>query len=263
MPLASTVAAGVVGRKAIKWTDPVINFNPDFSLKDPYVTRNATFADLMSHRGGLGTGSGDLLEDLGFDRSYILAHLNQQPLDTFRTSYHYSNFGYTEGGQAVADAMKMSWEDLADEILFKPLGMSSTSYRHADALKTTHTPQTTIRPDCSWGTPVPSTLATPPPWPRCRGSSWALLSSLRAHLRPAHALSACTGSYANSFYGPLTIGRVDGKLTLSMGGPAGRTTTFQLTHYDGERSASSPSARTATALPALSLPRRMMARRRV
>ena len=28
--------------------------------------------------------------------------------------------------------MKMPWADLADEVLFKPLGMSSTSYRHAD-----------------------------------------------------------------------------------------------------------------------------------
>lgn len=131
-PLASTVVAGVVGRKVITWTDPVIEHNKRFALKDDFVTRNATFADLMSHRSGLKTASGDLLEDLGFDRAYILSHLNQEPLDTFRSSYNYSNFGYTEGGQAAAEAMKMSWEDLADEVLFRPLGMSASSYRHAD-----------------------------------------------------------------------------------------------------------------------------------
>ncbi len=103
--LASTVAAVAVGRKAISWTDPVINHSPGFALKDPYVTRNATMADLLSHQGGLRTGAGDLLEDLGFDQSYILSHLNQQPLDSFRSSYNYSNFGYTAGAQAVADAM--------------------------------------------------------------------------------------------------------------------------------------------------------------
>lgn len=131
-PLASTVVAGVVGRQVINWTDPVIEHNKSFALKDDYVTRNASFADLMAHRSGLKTGSGDLLEDLGFDRAYILGHLNQEPLDTFRSSYNYSNFGYTEAGQAAADAMKLSWEDLAEEILFGPLGMSASSYRHAD-----------------------------------------------------------------------------------------------------------------------------------
>jgi CubicO group peptidase (beta-lactamase class C family) len=131
-PLASTVVAGVVGQKAIKWTDPVIEHNRNFALNGDYVTRNATFIDLMSHRSGLRTGSGDLLEDLGFDRDYILSHLNQQPLDTFRSSYNYSNFGFTEGGQAAADAMNTAWEDLADEVLFRNVGMSSSSYRLAD-----------------------------------------------------------------------------------------------------------------------------------
>lgn len=30
----------------------------------------------MSHRSGLRTGAGDLLEDLGFDQAYILPHLD-------------------------------------------------------------------------------------------------------------------------------------------------------------------------------------------
>ncbi|MBT8162757.1 MULTISPECIES: serine hydrolase [Arthrobacter] len=131
-PLASTVVAGVVGRKLIQWTDPVIKYDTGFALKDDYVTKNASFADLLSHRSGLKTASGDLLEDLGFDRTYILGHINQEPLDTFRASYNYSNFGYTAGGEAAAKAMKMSWEDLADAVLFKPLGMSASSYRNAD-----------------------------------------------------------------------------------------------------------------------------------
>ncbi|WP_458779680.1 serine hydrolase [Arthrobacter sp. D3-16] len=131
-PLASTVVAGVVGQKVVKWTDPVVKHNKRFAFNDDYVTRNATFADLMSHRSGLRTSSGDLLEDLGFDRAYILSHLNQQPLDTFRASYNYSNFGFTEAGQAAADAMKTAWEDLAEEILFRKLGMSASSYRHSD-----------------------------------------------------------------------------------------------------------------------------------
>jgi CubicO group peptidase (beta-lactamase class C family) len=137
-PLASTVVAGIVGRDVLTWTDPAIEHNKSFALKDEYVTRNATFADLMSHQCGLKTGSGDLLEDLGFDRAYILSHLNQEPLDTFRASYNYSNFGFTEAGQAAADAMQMTWEDLADEVLFRKLGMSASSYRYADYERATN-----------------------------------------------------------------------------------------------------------------------------
>ena len=150
-PIASTIVAKLVGDGLIGWHDPVIEHNPDFALSDPYVTKNATFVDLLSHRSGLRTGAGDLLEDLGFDRDYILAHLDQQPLDPFRATYHYSNFGYTEGGIAAAVATGMSWEDLADKVLFGPAAMTTASYRHSDFLA--HEDRARIHahlPDGSW-----------------------------------------------------------------------------------------------------------------
>ena len=54
------------------------------------------------------------------------------PLDPFRISYAYTNFGLTAGAEAVAVSAGKSWEDLADEVLFDPLGMASTSFRFAD-----------------------------------------------------------------------------------------------------------------------------------
>jgi len=133
-PIASTIVAKLVGDGVVKWDDPAKMHNPAFALNDPWVTEHAAIADLLSHRSGLHTGAGDLLEDLGFDRTYILSHLDQQPLDPFRSTYHYSNFGYTAGGIAAAMAAGKSWEDLADEVLFKPAGMTTASYRHADFL---------------------------------------------------------------------------------------------------------------------------------
>jgi CubicO group peptidase (beta-lactamase class C family) len=133
-PIASTIVAGVVGGGAIAWDDPVVGHNPSFAVSDPYVTAHATFADLLSHGSGLFTTGGDLLEDLGYDRDYILAHLDRQPLDSFRSSYNYSNFGYTTGAEAAAVAAGTSWEDLADTVLLGPLGMTRSSYRHADYL---------------------------------------------------------------------------------------------------------------------------------
>ena len=133
-PIASTIVAHLVGDGVVDWQGAAKGYNPAFALSDPYVTENATIADLMSHRSGLRTGSGDLLEDLGFDRDYILSHIDQQPLDPFRSTYHYSNFGYTAGGIAAATAAGKGWEDLANTVLFEPAGMTTASYRHADYL---------------------------------------------------------------------------------------------------------------------------------
>jgi CubicO group peptidase (beta-lactamase class C family) len=150
-PIASTVVAKLVGNGVVRWDDPARRHNPAFALRDPYVTEHTTIADLLSHRSGLHTGAGDLLEDLGFDRDYILSHIDQQPLDPFRSTYHYSNFGYTAGGIAVAAAVGRSWEDLAEDVLFKPAAMATASYRHADYLA--HHDRARIHkrlPDSSW-----------------------------------------------------------------------------------------------------------------
>jgi CubicO group peptidase (beta-lactamase class C family) len=92
-----------------------------------------TIRDLLSHGSGLPTASGDALEDLGFSRPEVLYQMRFISLaGPFRKSYHYSNFGFTEGAIAAAKKAHMQWEKLAEERLFKPLGMISTSYRWSD-----------------------------------------------------------------------------------------------------------------------------------
>jgi CubicO group peptidase (beta-lactamase class C family) len=133
-PLGSTVVAHQVGTNAIGWDTPLVSKLPWFALADPAVTQMVTVGDMYSHRSGLPDHAGDQLEDLGYDRRYILEHLRQLPLDPFRISYAYTNFGLTAAAEAVAVSAGKSWEDLSDEVLYRPLGMSSTSSRFADYL---------------------------------------------------------------------------------------------------------------------------------
>lgn len=131
-PLSATVVAHQVTEKAIGWDTPVVEKLPWFALSDPAVTRMVTVGDLFSHRSGLPDHAGDKLEDLGYDRRQVLDKLRQLPLDPYRISYAYTNFGLTAGAEAVAAGAGMPWEDLAQRVLYEPLGMTSTSSRFAD-----------------------------------------------------------------------------------------------------------------------------------
>jgi len=131
-PLSATVVAHQVGQSAIGWDTPVVSKLPWFALSDPVVTRMVSVGDMFSHRSGLPDHAGDMLEDLGYERRYVLERLRQLSLDPFRISYADTSLGMTAGAEAVAGGAGKPWEDLADEVLFHPLGMASTSFRFAD-----------------------------------------------------------------------------------------------------------------------------------
>src|SRR3954447_18676541 len=128
-PLGATVVAHQVGEKAIGWDTPIVSKLPWFALSDPVVTQMVTIGDMYSHRSGLPDHAGDMLEDLGYDRRYVLERLRQLPLEPFRISYNYTNFGLTAAAEAVAVSAGKSWEDLSQQVLYQPLGMRSTSSR--------------------------------------------------------------------------------------------------------------------------------------
>jgi CubicO group peptidase (beta-lactamase class C family) len=132
-PIASTILASLVGKGKISWDDRITDLEPGFQLSSPETTREVTIRDFLSHRSGLATESGDLLEDLGYSRPDILQRMRYLPLPgTFRKTYAYSNFGYTTGAIAAATKIGKPWETIAEEQLYVPLGMTSTSSRFSD-----------------------------------------------------------------------------------------------------------------------------------
>lgn len=134
-PLSSSIVAKAITEDpGLSWDDPVVKYLPDFALNDPYVSQHGKIADFFSHRTGLPTGSGDDLEDIGFDTDYIMAHMNQVPLASFRDTYQYSNFGLTVGAEAVAASRGQTWAQTAHELLYEPLGMTSTTTVHEQYL---------------------------------------------------------------------------------------------------------------------------------
>lgn len=85
--VGATVVATQVSQSVLSWDTPVVQELPELTLADPWVTAHATVGDFYAHRTGLPRAAGDLLEDIGYDRDYVLSHLKYEPLSPFRTSY--------------------------------------------------------------------------------------------------------------------------------------------------------------------------------
>ncbi|HEX5940584.1 MAG TPA: serine hydrolase [Dehalococcoidia bacterium] len=150
-PLGSTVVAGLVGDRVVKWDDRVIDHDPGFQMHDPAVTAALTIRDTYAHRSGLPDHAGDLLEDMGYGRAEVFRRLRFVPIkNNFRSHYAYTNFGMTEGAVAAAKAAGKSWEDLSEERLYKRLGMTATSSRLSDFLARPNRARGHVSVDGKW-----------------------------------------------------------------------------------------------------------------
>lgn len=135
-PVSSTVVAAIVSGGSVAWDSRIADIDPTFQLHDAYPSAEVTVRDLFAHRSGLPGNAGNDLEMLGFDRDTILRRLRLvPPSSSFRAGYSYSNFGLTEGAVAAAKTTGKIWEDAAEEFLYRPLGMTSTSSRYVDFLE--------------------------------------------------------------------------------------------------------------------------------
>jgi CubicO group peptidase (beta-lactamase class C family) len=121
--------ATLVDEGKIKWDDHVTDYLPGFQLYDPYVTRELTIRDLISHRSGLATFGGDLLwYDTTYSRDEILRRIRHlKPTSSFRSKYGYQNIMFLAAGQIVAAVTGKSWDDYVRERFLLPLGMTTTT----------------------------------------------------------------------------------------------------------------------------------------
>ena len=122
--------AMLVDEGKLKWDDPVIRHLPDFQMYDPYVTREMTVRDLLTHRSGLGLGAGDLLwwPTTNFSTDEIIERLRYvKPATSFRNSYAYDNLLYIVAGKIIAQKSGKSWGETVRERILKPVGMNTTT----------------------------------------------------------------------------------------------------------------------------------------
>lgn len=123
----TTAALGMlVDDGKVRWDSPVTDYLPTFTVEDPWITRNLTVRDVVSHRSGYVErpyfaldvmNSKDALSQMRYATSS----------GAFRDSFLYSNLMYATAGAIIESASGMSWGQFVKQRVLEPLGMSRTA----------------------------------------------------------------------------------------------------------------------------------------
>lgn len=125
----SAAIAVLVEEGKLSWDDKVIKYLPYFELYDPWVTASMTIRDLLCHRSGLETFSGDLVwYGTTYSREEVVKRAKYlEPAYPFRTHFGYQNIMFIAAGEIVSKVSGMSWDEFLALTFFAPLKMNRTT----------------------------------------------------------------------------------------------------------------------------------------
>ena len=121
----SAIIGMLVQEGKLNWDDKVKSYLPYFAVYDEWVSEHVTIRDLLSHRIGLGTFSGDNIwykSDKSSEE--IIKSIKYVPKAyDFRAGYGYSNLMYITAGELIKTVTGKSWGENVKERILIPLGM--------------------------------------------------------------------------------------------------------------------------------------------
>lgn len=124
----SAIIGMLVQEGKLDWNDRVQEYLPYFEVYDSWVSEHVTIRDLLSHRVGLGTFSGDNIwyksEQAPGDFIRRIKHVPQA--FEFRAGYGYSNLMFITAGELIETVTGKSWGENVRERILDPLGMDRT-----------------------------------------------------------------------------------------------------------------------------------------
>ncbi len=154
----------LVDEGKVDWDDRVSDYLPWLKLKD-LMTRDLRVRDLLCHRSGLGTFSGDLLWwGTSYSPREVLVRARElEPAAPFRAKYGYSNLMFLAAGLVIEEASGQPWAKFVDSRILKPLHMTRTvtSVRDLSSQGNFATPHKTLLAVVESSS---KTLSKPLPW---------------------------------------------------------------------------------------------------
>ncbi len=124
----ATLIAMLVDDGRLSWDDRVQEYLPYFQVYDPSVSYDVRVRDLLCHRVGHGTYSGDLIwYGTPYSREEVVRRARHLPQAfPFRAGYGYSNIMYIAAGEIIEKASGSTWEQLLRDRILAPLAMDRT-----------------------------------------------------------------------------------------------------------------------------------------
>ncbi|NQU87979.1 MAG: serine hydrolase [Mariniphaga sp.] len=126
----TAIIAILVQEGKLDWDDKVKDYIPYFELFDPWISDEVTVKDLLCHRVGLGTFSGDVIwYKSNLSSEEIIKRLKYLPMEFgFRDGYGYSNVMYITAGDLIKKVTGKTWGKNVQEKILNPLGMDRTIF---------------------------------------------------------------------------------------------------------------------------------------
>ena len=124
--MTAALVGMLVDEGKLGWDDPVAKHLPTLQFKDPYLTKEITVRDLLTHRGGL--GNADFLW-YGQDNSTseILQRVRYlEPAYSMRSRFIYQNVMYAAAGAVIEAVDRRPWTEAIKARIFDPLEMRET-----------------------------------------------------------------------------------------------------------------------------------------
>lgn len=126
----SFLIAQLVEEGKLGWNDKVQKHLPYFELYNSFVSSETCIKDLLCHRVGLGTFSGDVIwykSDLTSEEIIRrIQHL--EPKFDFRDGFGYSNLMYITAGEVIKTVTGKTWGENVQERILNPVDMNRTVY---------------------------------------------------------------------------------------------------------------------------------------
>jgi len=139
-PLTTLMMARLVALGKLDWSTPVTKLLPDFALADPDITRRLELRHTASASTGMPRRDLDFIFKFkGITPEQRLDEMKQmKPTTGFGETFQYSNYLVAAGGYAAArcyrqqGSLQEAYEHAVRELIFDPLGMTSTGFDEAD-----------------------------------------------------------------------------------------------------------------------------------
>jgi beta-lactamase class C len=119
-------------RQLLHWSDPVVQYVPEFSLSSPEQSKLVNITHVLSHTTGLPYHTYTNLVEEGLDLKTLLAQLKNVKLSTAPgKEYSYQNVVYSVIGEVIANATGKTYEQEMQEKVFDKLGMKDASLSYS------------------------------------------------------------------------------------------------------------------------------------